>query len=189
MPFGLCNAPETFQRLMMDIFKDFLKHFLEVFIDDLAVFSNRENHLEFLQKTFQRCRETNLKLHPIKCFFGMRSGILLGHVVSQARLQVDLDKVTTMLALLAPSNVREIRGFLRCVGYYRRFIEGYAKLATPLTELLKKSTEFEWTGTRQKAFEDLKLKLVTAPVLSPPDWKKEFHVTINVVYRDFVTVT
>jgi hypothetical protein len=112
MPFGLCNAPGTFQRLMMDIFKDFLRHFLEVFIDDFAVFSNQEDHLEYLRKTFQRCRKTNLKLHPGKYF---------------------------------------------SVGYYRRFIEGYAKRAIPLTELLKKDTEFEWTGNRQKASEDLKI--------------------------------
>jgi hypothetical protein len=112
---------------MMDIFKDFLRHFLEVFIDDFAVFSNQGDHLEYLRKTFQQCRETNLKLHPRKCFFGMSSGILLGHIVGPHGLQVDMDKVKTMLALLAPSNVKEIHGFLGCVGYYRRFIEGYAK--------------------------------------------------------------
>jgi hypothetical protein len=150
MPFGLCNAPGTFQRLMMDIFKDFLRHFLEVFIDDFAVFSNQEDHLEYLRKTFQRCRETNLKLHPGKCFFRMSSGILLGHIVGPHGLQVDMDKVKTMLALLAPSNVKEIRGFLGSIGYYRRFIEGYAKRAIPLTELLKKDSEFEWTGTGKR---------------------------------------
>jgi hypothetical protein len=75
MPFGLCNAPGTFQRLMMDIFKDFLRHFLEVFIDDFAVFSGRTDHHEFLRKTFQRCCETGLKLHPGKCFLGMESGV------------------------------------------------------------------------------------------------------------------
>jgi hypothetical protein len=121
---------------MMDIFKDFLRHFLEVFIDDFTVFSNQEDHLEYLRKTFQQCRETNLKLHPGKCFFGMSSGILLGHIVGPYGLQVDMDKVKTMLALLTPFNVKEIRGFLECVGYYRRFIEGYAKRAIPLTELL-----------------------------------------------------
>jgi hypothetical protein len=179
MPFGLCNAPGTFQWLMMDIFKDFLRHFLEVIIDDFAVFSNQEDHLEYLRKTFQRCRETNLKLHPGKCFFGMSSGILLKHIVGPHGLQVDMDKVKTMLALLVPSNVKEIQGFLGCVGYYRRFIEGYAKRAIPLTELLKKDTEFEWTGNRQKAFEDLKIQLATAPILSSPDWTKDFHVTID----------
>jgi len=179
MPFGLCNAPGTFQRLMMDIFKDFLRHFIEVFIDDFAVFSNREDHLGYLRKTFQKCRETNLKLHPGKCFFGMASGLLLGHVVSQTGLQVDLEKVKAILTLLPPTNVREIRGFLGCVGYYRRFIDGYAKRAIPLTELLKQDTEFLWTGDRQEAFEDLKTQLAKAPILSVPDWNKEFHVTID----------
>jgi hypothetical protein len=84
-----------------------------------------------------------------------------------------------MLALLAPSNVKEIRGFLGCVGYYRRFVEGYAKRAIPLTELLKKDMEFEWTENRQKAFEDLKIQLATAPILSSPNWTKDFHITID----------
>ena len=70
MPFGLCNAPGTFQPLMMDIFQDFLKHFLEVFIDGFVVFSAWCDHLTYLQKTFERCRETGLKLHPGKCYFG-----------------------------------------------------------------------------------------------------------------------
>ena len=179
MPFGLCNAPGTFQRLMMDIFRDFLRYFLEVFIDDFAVFSKRDQHLGFLKETFQRCRETGLKLHPGKCFMGMESGILLGHVVSRKGLEVDTDKVRAILALVAPTCVREIRGFLGCVGYYRRFIEGYAKQAIPLTELLKKEEEFVWTERRQKAFEDLKKTLVKAPVLSPPDWSREFHVTLD----------
>jgi hypothetical protein len=109
----------------------------------------------------------------------MSSGILLRHIIGPHGLQVDMSKIKTMLALLVPSNVKEIRGFLGCVGYYRRFIERYAKLAIPLTELLKKDTEFEWTGNRQKAFEDLKIQLATAPILSSPDWMKDFHVSID----------
>ena len=179
MLFGLCNAPGTFQRLMMDIFRDFLRHFLEVFIDDFAMFSSQTDHLEYLTKTFQQCRETNLKLHPGKCFFGMESQILLGHVVSQKRLEVDTDKVTAMIALAAPTCVQEICGFLRCVGYYRRFIDGYAKKVTPLTELLKKDTEFIWNPERQEAFEGLKSALVKSPILSSPDWTKEFHVILD----------
>ena len=179
MPFGLCNAPGTLQHLMMDIFQDFLRHFLKVFIDDFAVFSKRRNHLESLKKTFERCRETNLKLHLGKCFLGMESGILLGHVVSKNGLKVDLDKVKPILALTAPKNIREIRGFLGCVGYYRRFIENYARKALPLTELLKKEEEFSWTPKRQAAFEDLKLTVSRAPILSPPYWTKDFHVTLD----------
>ena len=179
MPFGLCNAPGTFQRLMTDIFRDFLKHFLEVFMDDFAVFSKWVDHLTYLRKTFQRCRDTNLKLHPGKCFFGMMSGLLLGHIVSKRGLEVNLDKVKVILTLLPPKNVREIRGFLGCVGYYRRFIVNYARLASPLTELLKKEVEYLWTEIRQQAFEDLKKKLATAPILAPPDWSKAFHVTLD----------
>ena len=103
---------------MMDIFQDFLRHFLEVFIDDFAVFRKRLDHLGYLKKTFERCRETNLKLHPGKCFLGMESRVLLGHVVSKTGLEVDLDKVKVILTLTAPRNVREIQGFLGCVGYY-----------------------------------------------------------------------
>ncbi len=92
---------------------------------------------------------------------------------------MDLDKVRVMLTLLPPTSVKEIRGFLGCVGYYRRFIDGYAKRAIPLMELLKKDTEFVWTGRRQEAFEDLKTQLAKAPILSVPDWTQEFHVTID----------
>ena len=179
MPFGLCNAPGTYQRLMMDIFQDFLRHFLEVFIDDFALFSAKHDHLKFLKRTFERCRETNLELHPGKCFLGMESGLLLEHVVSKNKLEVDLDKVKAILALTDPSNVREIRGFLGCVGYYRRFIKDYARKALPLTELLKKEEEFSWNPERQSTFKELKLTLSKAPILSPPDWAKEFHVTLD----------
>ena len=94
---------------------------------------------------------------------------MLGHVVSRKGLEVDIDKVRAILALLAPTCTREVREFLGCIKYYRRFIEGYAKQATPLTELLKKEEEFIWTERRQKAFKDFKKTLVKAPILSPPD--------------------
>ncbi|OAE21409.1 hypothetical protein AXG93_2061s1000 [Marchantia polymorpha subsp. ruderalis] len=160
-----------YPKLMMVIFQDFPKHFLEVVIDDFAVFSKSVEHLAFLRKTFQRCRETNLKLHPGKCFFGMICGLLLGHVVSRRGIAVDLKKVIVVLALLPPKNVRELRGFLGCVRYYRRFIKNYAQLAIPLTELLKKEVEYS-TEARQAAFKELKRRLVTLPILASPDWSK-----------------
>ena len=99
--------------------------------------------------------------------------------MSRKGLEVDIDKVRAILALLAPPCMREIQGFLGYIGYYRRFIEGYAKQTTPLTKLLKKDEEFTWTERRQKAFEELNKTLVKAPILFPPDWNHEFHVTIN----------
>ena len=95
------------------------------------------------------------------------------------RCATDIEKVRAILTLSPPTCVREIRGFLGCVGYYRRFIDGYARKAIPLIELLKKDVEFSWSLERQEAFEELKLTLARAPILSPPDWKKEFHVTLD----------
>ena len=99
--------------------------------------------------------------------------------MSKEGLHVDMDKVKAILELIAPRNVKEVRGFLGCVGYYRRFIEFYAQLACPLTELLKKDAEFVWTAARQAAFEKLKVKLAAAPILSPPRWDHTFHVTLD----------
>ena len=92
----------------MDIFQDFLRHFLEVFIDDFAIFSTRSGHLGNLKKTFEQCRETNLKLHPSKCFLSMTSGVLLGHIVSKKGLKVDMEKVRAIVTLASPTCVREI---------------------------------------------------------------------------------
>lgn len=92
-------------------------------------------------------------------------------------MKSDKDKV--ILTLLTPTIVRENQGFLGCVEYYRRFIICYVKIATPLTELLNRKTDFVWTDRRQQTFEELKKALATAPILSPPDWEREFHVTLD----------
>jgi hypothetical protein len=109
----------------------------------------------------------------------MDTGVLLSHRVSVEGIAVDMDKVTTILALKSPSSVREVRGFLGMVGYYRRFVNGYAKIALPLTKLLKKDEPFNWTSRQEEAFRELKTRMVKAPVVSAPDFNKEFHVTSN----------
>ena len=96
---------------------------MEVFIDNFAVFSSREAHLGFLRETFQRCREMDLKLHPGKCFLDMTLDILLGHFVSKRGLEVDMKKVIAILALISPTCICEIWGFLGCIGYYRSSID------------------------------------------------------------------
>jgi transposase InsO family protein len=179
MPFGLCNAPATFQRIMMIIFQEFLRKFLEVFMDDFCVYSPEAEHFSHLIQTFEKCRQTGLRLHPWKSYFGMTKGILLGHVISKKGIELDVDKVKVIAALKAPTDVREIRAFLGHAGYYRRAIHKYAEIAMPLTALLKKDIEFEWNDTRQQAFEDLKQRLISAPVLIKPDWEKDFHVFID----------
>ena len=179
MPFGLCNAPGTFQRAMMIIFQDFLRKFLEIFMDDFCVFSSREEHKKCLESTFKKCKEANLSLHPEKCYMAMEEGILLGHRIGKEGIKVDPDKVKVIKALLPPKNVSQLRGFLGHVGYYRRFIHRYAYIATPLTQLLKKGTTYEWTEKRQAAFEELKRRLTEAPVLMAPRWGEVWYVSID----------
>ncbi|OAE24676.1 hypothetical protein AXG93_4040s1030 [Marchantia polymorpha subsp. ruderalis] len=151
MPFGLCNAPATFQRMMTNIFQEQLRKFLEIFIDDFCVFGKRSEHLSHLKQTFDKCRESSLSLHPEKCFFFMTSGILLGHRVSSDGIAVDIEKVKVILELEPPTNLRELRAFLGHVGYYRRFIHMYAILAADLTKLLKKDEPYAWGAKQQSA--------------------------------------
>lgn len=108
-------------------------------------------------------------MHLGKCFFGLESRLLLRHIVSRTSIEVDLDKVQVMLALLTTKNLPELTGFVGCVEYYRRFIEDYAWISSSLIELLKKEMEYVWRENRQGAFEEPKKRLVTAPILAPPD--------------------
>ncbi|OAE22608.1 hypothetical protein AXG93_3149s1000 [Marchantia polymorpha subsp. ruderalis] len=167
------------QRMMTTIFQDHLRKFLEIFIDDFCVFGPRDQHINHLQQTFDKCREAQLSLHPEKCFFFMPSGILLGHRVSSEGIAMDKDKVKVIEALDPPTNIRELRAFLGHVGYYRRFIHMYAITAASLTKLLRKNEPYEWGEEQQTAFEELKEKLTSAPVLRSPDWNKPFHVFVD----------
>ena len=180
MPFGLTGAPATFQRAMTTIFKDFLRDFMEVFIDDFCVYGSSADHPHHLRKTFERCRWAGLSLQAEKCFLAMTEGILLGHKISKKGIEVDYDKIAVILALEMPTNLRELRGFLGCVGYYRRFVEGYSFLSTCLNQLLKKDVPYVWTEEHQEAFHKLKDKLGNAPILQPPNWEKPFHVDVDV---------
>jgi hypothetical protein len=113
MPFGLCNAPATFQIAMTIIFKKFLQAFMEIFIADFCVYGTKRDHPEHLRKTFERCKEAGLK-----CFMAMTEGILLGHKISDKGIKVNYDKIVVLLALHIPTNLKELREFLGCTRYY-----------------------------------------------------------------------
>jgi hypothetical protein len=154
----------------MVIFQEFLQKFLEIFIDDFCVFSSEKDPMEHLRLTFEKCRESGLCLHPKMCFFGMQQGVLLGHVVSSKGIEVDKDKIQCIAKLQVPRDTSELMAFFGHTGYYCRFILMYAAICLPLTALLKKDVQYAWNPERQTTFELLKEKLVTAPVLLPPDW-------------------
>ena len=177
MPFGLCNAPATFQRCMMEIFTKMVEQFVEVFMDDFSVFGDSfDLCLGNLSKVLQRCEETNLVLNWEKCQFMVNEGIVLGHKVSQDSLEVDKAKVEAIEKLPPPTSVKGIRSFLGHVGFYRRFIKDFSKVAKPLCNILEKDRKFCFDGDCLKAFLELKEKLSTVPVIVAPYWTSPFEL-------------
>lgn len=190
MPFGLQNAPSTFQRLMTFCFGDLNFESLLIYLDDIIIFSRTfEEHLERLKLVFDRLRKHGLKLKPQKCNLLRKQVQYLGHVVSSEGIQTDPEKTSKVREWKRPSNVKEVLRFLGFSGYYRRFIKGYATLAAPLYRLtsgdpkrkkrgVKESSvpakPFEWTNECEAAFEALKDSLTTAPVLCYPNYSLPF---------------
>ncbi|KAL4323400.1 hypothetical protein GQ457_11G026390 [Hibiscus cannabinus] len=177
MPFGLCNAPATFQRCMTAIFSDLNEDCLEIFMDDFSTFGEDfDNCLSNLEKVLKRCKETNLVLNWEKCHFMVDEGIVLGHKISSKGMEVDKAKIEVISKLPPPTTVKGIRSFLGHAGFYRRFIEDFSKITKPLCSLLEQGRPFEFNEDCTKAFNLLKQKLVTAPIVEPPDWKLPFEL-------------
>ncbi|GJS09362.1 reverse transcriptase domain-containing protein [Tanacetum coccineum] len=177
MPFGLCNAPATFQRCMLAIFYDMIEESVEVFMDDFFVFGDSfDKCLNNLDKMLQRCKDAHLVISWEKCHFMVKAGIVLGHKVSSAGLEVDKAKIDIISKLPPLTNIKGVRSFLGHAGFYQRFIKDFSKIARPLTKLLEKDTPFEFDDECQKAFELLKEKLRCAPVFASPNWNLPFEL-------------
>jgi hypothetical protein len=177
MPFGLCNAPATFQRCMISIFFYIIERFMEIFMDDFSVFgSSFQECLDRLTLVLVRCKEKNLVLNWEKCHFMVKQGIVLGHVISQRGIEVDKAKVDLISNLPPPRTVKEIRSFLGHAEFYRRFIKDFSKIARPLCRLLAKETPFEFDEECVKAFGALKEILTSIPVIRPPSWGEPFEI-------------
>ncbi|GJY19346.1 reverse transcriptase domain-containing protein [Tanacetum coccineum] len=177
MPFGLCNAPGTFQRCMMAIFHDMIEETMEVFMDDFSVFGDSfSSCLSHLDKMLKRCEDTNLVLNWEKSHFMVKEGIVLGHKISKSGIEVDRAKVDVIAKLPHPTSVKGIRSFLGHAGFYRRFIQDFSKIARPMTHLLEKDTPFIFSKECIEAFNILKKKLTEAPILVAPDWDLPFEI-------------
>ncbi|CAJ2633448.1 unnamed protein product [Trifolium pratense] len=177
MPFGVTNAPGVFMEYMNRIFHSFLDKFVVVFIDDILVYSkSEEEHKEHLQIVLQILKEKKLYAKLSKCEFWLKEVSFLGHVISSGGIAVDPAKVDAVLQWGTPESVSKIRSFLGLAGYYRRFIEGFLKLALPLSQLTRKDQAFVWDVKCEESFQELKKRLTTAPVLILPDAKESFVV-------------
>lgn len=174
MSFGLCNAPSTFQATMNELLKPFLRKFVAIFFDDILVYSSSfELHLTHLDCVFSTLLEDRFFLKGSKCLFGQRQLEYLGHIVSGKGVEPDPSKIKAMVDLPTPSCLKSLRGFLGLTGFYRKFIRGYATIASPLTALLRKDN-FKWSTEAQEAFDHLKRAMIAAPVLALLDFTLPF---------------
>ena len=177
MPFGLTNAPAVFMDLMNRIFQPYLDQFVIVFIDDILIYSgSKEDREEHLRVVLQILRENQLYAKFSKCQFLLDSVAFLGHVIAAEGVYVDPQKIKAIFNWKPPTNVIEIRSFMGLAGYYRKFVEGFSKLAAPLTKLIRKEEKFVWSEACQQSFDELKRKLTSTLVLTLPSEQDGYTV-------------
>jgi transposase InsO family protein len=178
MYFGLCNSPATFQTMMNEIFSD-MADVMVIYIDDLMIYTKTDNiqeHEKLVKKVLKRLEEHDLFAKPEKCTFRVKEVEFLGMIVSREGIKMDDSKVKAIREWPTPKTVRGVRSFLGLANFYRRFIEGYAQVARPLNDLTKKDTPFAWKEAQQTAFDTLKNRFTTAPILAYPDNDRVFRL-------------
>ncbi|KAL4113894.1 hypothetical protein QTP88_017450 [Uroleucon formosanum] len=180
MCFGLKGAPATFQRLMNQVLTGLNGINAFVYLDDVIVIgTSLEDHLNQLEKVFDRFQKYNLKLQPSKCEFLRKEVCYLGHIITDKGVKPDLKITDCVSNFPTPKTEKDVRSFLGLAGYYRHFIPNFSLIAKPLTTLLKKDTEFIWTDLCQNAFLELKQLLSQQPILQYPDFSRPFIVTTD----------
>src|SRR3954469_2739123 len=177
MSFGLTNAPATFSRLMNSIFMEYLDRFVVIYLDDILIYSkNEEEHAKHLRLVLMKLQEHRLYAKFSKYEFWLPEVIYLGHVISVKGVAVNPERVQAVLDWTTPESVKQVRSFLGLASYSRRFVENFSEVGKPLTELLKNDKKFQWTPKCEESFQELKRRLTSAPVLAPPDTKKNFDI-------------
>jgi hypothetical protein len=177
MSFGLANAPAYFIYLMNKVFMEYLDKFVVVFIDNILIFSKmEEEHEKHLRMVLEKLRSNQLYTKFSKCEFWLTEVAFLGHVISAGGILVDPSKVKDVLNWMPLTNALEICSFLGLAGYYHRFIKDFSKITKPMTRLLEKNKDFDWTEECQVNFKELKKRLTSAPVLILPDITKKFDI-------------
>ena len=190
MPFGLSNAPATYQRLMEKCLEGLHLNNCLIYLDDVIIFSKTyEEHLEHLESVFHRLQECGLKLSPKKCKFFKRKVRYVGYIVSESGIEADPEKVDKIQNWPTPTTPEKVRQFLGFAGYYRKFVKDFSKIARPLSELMPKSASkksaakqraegvaWKWGSAQEEAFSELKRRLCSPPILAYPDFTKPFEL-------------
>ncbi|GJS41908.1 putative reverse transcriptase domain-containing protein [Tanacetum coccineum] len=184
MPFGLTNAPAVFMDLMNRVCIPYLDKFVIMFIDDILIYSKtKEEHDVYLRLILELLKKEELYAKFSKCDFWLSKVQFLGHVIDSEGIHVDPAKIESIKDWESPKTPTEIRQFLGLAGYYRRFIEGFSKIAKPMTKLTQKSVKFNWGEKEETAFQTLKQKLCSAPILALPEGSENFVVYCDASHK------
>nr|CAN71692.1 hypothetical protein VITISV_015629 [Vitis vinifera] len=179
MPFGLTNAPSTFMRIMTQVLKPFIGRFVVVYFDDILTYSRScEDHEEHLKQVMRTLRAEKFYINLKKCTFMSPSVVFLGFVVSSKGVETDPKKIKAIVDWPVPTNIHEVRSFHGITTFYRRFIQNFNSIMAPITKCMKPGL-FIWTKAANKAFEEIKSKMVNPPILHLPDFEKVFEVACD----------
>ncbi|GJR53812.1 putative reverse transcriptase domain-containing protein [Tanacetum coccineum] len=189
IPFGLTNVPAMFMDLMNQVCNPYLDKFIIVFIDDILVYSkDEEEHKKHLKIILELLKKERLYTKFSKCDFWLDSVQFLGHVIDRNSVHVDPAKIEAIKSWAAPTTPTEVRQFLGLAGYYRRFIEFFSLISKPLTKLTQKNKKYEWGKEEEEAFQTLKKKLYSAPILALPKGTEDFLVYCDASLKCYGTV-
>ena len=179
MPFGLSNAPSTFQRLMNEVLRPFIGRFVVVYFDDILIYSrSRTDHLQHLRDVCAALLREKLYAHPKKCSFFTAEVSFLGFILSARGVAADPAKISAIKTWPPLKDVHDLRSFIGLATFYRRFVPNFSGVATPITDLIRLE-RFDWTKAAEKAFEELKRLMTEAPVLRLPDFERVFKVACD----------
>jgi len=181
MFFGLTNSPAMFQAMMNDLLRDLVvEEKVAVFIDDVMVVTEtEEGHNEIVEEVLRRLEENDLFVKPEKCVWKIREVGFLGGIIGEDGVRMEKEKVQGVIEWPVPKSVKDVQKFLGLANYYRQFVRNFAKIAKPLHEMTRKENKWSWRERQQKAFEELKERFMTEPVLVTPDLDKEMRVEAN----------
>src|ERR1700721_1888251 len=180
LPFGLCNAPATFQKLMHDIFWEVLDKFVIIYLDDIIVYSKtREEHLRHLKIVLNLIKTHKLYVNPKKCEFFVQEIEFLGHIISTNGISMDTRKIKAIVDWPVPQNRHDVMSFLGLANYYRKFIKDFSAIVTPISNLLTKKGIWNWNQEQDDAFKLIKEAITKAPILRLPNPELKFTVTTD----------